>query len=73
MFDPTDGSVLDAEVVLLDVLGDTLRDPLVISGDGFSLCLRPTLTQQFEFITASRARKTPAVIRSRRIKGFFIG
>jgi hypothetical protein len=73
MFVDSDGSVDTIEGVAMQALGDELLAELFSGGDEFKLCIPPTDTLPYEIITAARARSTPASIRSRRIKRFYIG
>lgn len=73
MFDATDGAVDATEVGLMQVLGDLVIAPLVQSGDTWRASLPPTEQLPFELFTGATARSTPGVIRSRRVKRFFIG
>lgn len=72
-FQELDGAIVAAEVVLMQVLADLLIVELSDIADDFQLCLPDTDTLPLEPIIAARARNTPGVIRSRRIKGYFIG
>jgi hypothetical protein len=72
-FDEITGAVLAAQVVLMQALANTLLDPLTGPDDTWELCIPPTDADPTEVITAARARATPGVIRSRRIKSMFIG
>jgi hypothetical protein len=77
MFDDADGSVTSAELALLNALAGVLQDPITDGDESFALCL-PAGTgvggaYPLELITAFTARKTPACIRSRRVRGFSIG
>jgi hypothetical protein len=73
MFSLDDGSVVSDELDLLDVLGDLLREPLVQGDEEFHLCIPPTDVLPVEDVIATKARVTPGVMRSRRVKNFFIG
>ena len=72
-FNVNDSSVVAAEVVLMQALADLLLPNMSAGGDEFALCIPATDVLPLEEITAVRARSTPGVIRSRRIKGYFIG
>lgn len=72
-FDEGDGSVLNAEVTLMQTLADLILETVEGVDDDFSLCIPSTDVLPLEFVTSVRARGTPGIIRSRRIKGYFIG
>jgi len=72
-FNEDDGAVADAEIVLMRVLADLLMEPLVDTLEEFKLCIPANLTEPYELVTAVRARSTPGVMRSRRVKGYSIG
>ena len=73
MFSIADNSVLAAEVTLMQNLANDLLTELSGPQDDFVLCIPDTDTNPVEEIVAVRARNTPGIIRSRRIKGYFIG
>lgn len=73
MFDEVDGSVDATELGLVQILGDELIVTLQPAGGDFQLCLPPTAQLPFEDIVGVLARPTPGVIRSRRVKRFYIG
>lgn len=72
-FNNDDGAVTDAELVLMAVLAPYLVADLSAGGDTAEPGLAPTVTLPWERFTGTQARKTPAVIRSRRVRGFSIG
>lgn len=72
-FDQITGAVLAAEVVLMQALADVIIQPLIGPSDEWELCIPDTVALPLELVTAVRARGTPGIIRSRRIKSFFIG
>jgi hypothetical protein len=73
MFDDTDGSVTSAERTALSSLADVLMDPVTVDEESMIPCIPPTATAPVETITSVLPRKTPACIRSRRVRGFNIG
>ncbi|GAI77991.1 unnamed protein product, partial [marine sediment metagenome] len=73
MFNATDGSVTDGEISSLATLADLLIDPINFDEEAVSPYLLPIAEVEGEAITAALARKTPALIRSRRVRGFSIG
>lgn len=73
MIATSDGSVNSTEALALDALGASLITEIFSGGDEFRLCIPPTDVLPTEIVTAARARSTPASIRSRRIKRFYIG
>ncbi len=72
-FNQTDGAVTVAEVALMQTLANLLEALLTGDDDNFQLCIPATPQLPLEDIVAARARNTPGIIRSRRIKGYFIG
>ena len=72
-FDEVTGAVLAAQVVLMQTLGDDILAGLTGPSDEWELCIPDTATLPVETVTAVRARATPGIIRSRRIKSMFIG
>lgn len=73
MFNTTDGSVSLTERVALDVLGTLLMATILENGDSYQLVIPPTAVDPVEEITAVRARITPSVVTTRRIRQFLIG
>jgi hypothetical protein len=73
MFDDTDGSVTPTEIGALSVLIGLLIDPLESGGDKFQLVLYNKTLDVISSLTAIKARVTPSVLRSRRIRQFLIG
>jgi hypothetical protein len=73
MFNEDDGAVDATEVGLMQTLGELIIDPLVQGGDTFNACLPAVDQLPLEIFTGALARSTPGVIRSRRVKRFFIG
>jgi hypothetical protein len=71
--DTTDGSVNATEVDLLSVFGAAMILPLTFTSNIATPGLAPTDVLPFEPFTAALGRKTPPLIRSRRIKGMLIG
>lgn len=71
--DTSDGSVTDTEITALNGLGTALTTTLSLNDSDFNLCIPPTTVLPVELITNTQARKTPASIRSRRVKQFMIG
>ena len=77
MFNDADGAVSEAEITALGTLADLLIDGVESDEETFAPCL-PAGTgvggpYLLEPITAALVRRTPACIRSRRVKGFAIG
>lgn len=73
MFNDTDGAVTAAEILALASLADALIDPIAIDEESMAPVLPPRGELPVEPITAALVRKTPACIRSRRVRGFSIG
>lgn len=73
MFDDTDGSVTDAEVTALGALATLFATDLTGGGDTFTPALYSKAQQRTEPVLKAAARKTPALIRSRRVRQFLIG
>lgn len=72
-FDDADGAVAAVEIALLTLLGQTLMADLDDGSEAAEPGLAPTAVLPFEKFTAVLARRTPACIRSRRVRGFAIG
>jgi hypothetical protein len=72
-FDEADGSVAAGVIGDLEALGLFLIEDLVSEGNTFSPGLAPHGILPFEPFTSVLGRKTPACIRSRRVRGFLIG
>lgn len=73
MFDDTDGSVTDAEIIALAPLITSLESDIAIGGDIWRLGTYNKTLDVFSDRTILRARKTPSVVRSRRVRQFAIG
>lgn len=73
MFNVGDGAVTAAQIAALESLGASLIQQVTSAGNEFQPGLAPSGVLPFEPITAQKARKTPSVIRSRRVRGFLIG
>lgn len=73
MFDTDDGSVLDAEVTALGTLAALLEDSITANDDLFDPCIPANVTDPYEIIHYAIPRKTPSMIRSRRIRQFLVG
>ena len=73
MIATVDGAVTVTEVLALQALGTALVTDLYGTGNEYHLCIPATEILPYELITAARPRSTPASIRSRRIKRFYIG
>lgn len=69
----TDGSVVAAELVLLNLLGDSLRSALESGLDSWRLCIPATEVDDSQAIVDVKARVTPSIVKSRRIRNFLIG
>lgn len=72
-FMDADGSVTPAEIVLLQVLGVLLIADVEGGGDIVQPGLKPTELLPFEPFVSQLGRKTPSLIRSRRVRSFGIG
>lgn len=75
-FEDSDGSVTAAEIVLMEVLGASLIVDIDGEGDNAQPGLAPVAgppALPFEAFTSVLGRKTPALIRSRRVRSFGIG
>lgn len=73
MFNDADGAVSDAELALLAILGEGMIASINTAGNEFIPGLAPTDVLPFEPFTDVLSRRTPACIRSRRVRGFSIG
>lgn len=73
MFNDTDGSVTDAEIIALAPLITSLESDIAIGGDIWRLGTYNKTLDVFSDRTILRARKTPSVVRSRRVRQFSIG
>lgn len=73
MFNDDDGAVSAAEITALGALEGLLVGDIDNAGDTFSPYLLPVGEDPGESIVSALARKTPALIRSRRVRGFTIG
>lgn len=73
MFNDADGAVTAAEIAALSSLADALLDTVTSDDESWSPVIPPTDVLPFEAITGVLVRKTPALIRSRRVRGFSIG
>lgn len=73
MLEDTDGAVTGTEITALGSLKDELIDPIVSDEEAWVPVIPPSGVLPVEDITASLARKTPASITSRRVRGFLIG
>lgn len=77
MFDVDDGSVTASERTSLEALAALLLADITVGGDEFTpgLCAGTGIGGPYSFadFTSYLVRKTPACVRSRRIKGFSIG
>lgn len=73
MFGDDDGAVVDAELALLAILGTALMADLDDGSNAAEPGLAPHGLLEFEKFTAVQARRTPACIRSRRVRGFSVG
>lgn len=72
-FNDADGAVTDVELAAMVILGEALILPMTFSGNTTQPGLRPQGILTFEQFTAAQSRRTPACIRSRRVRGFSIG
>ena len=73
MFNDSDGAVTSTEITALATLADGLIDPISFDEEAVAPYLLPVGIVDGEPITAALPRKTPAVVRSRRVRGFAIG
>lgn len=73
MFDATDGSVTSTEIAALDALGVLLKGQISNSGDEFDPGIPATAVDSWQDFVDSKARETPSVVTSRRIRQFLIG
>lgn len=73
MFNTSDGAVTSAHITQLETMAATLDTVLTDGNNDFELCLPPANGDPFEYITDYKARVTPAVVTSRRIRQFLIG
>lgn len=72
-FNDADGAVADAELTLLEGLGDDMIADVSNNGNVCEPGLKPTDVLPFAKFTDVLARRTPACIRSRRVRGFAVG
>jgi hypothetical protein len=72
-FNDDDGGVTNAEIILMEALGTALLAPVTSGANTMIPGLRHTAALPFEPYTSALGRKTPALIRSRRVRGFAIG
>lgn len=73
MFNTTDGAVTAAEIALLETMMATLSATITEGTDEFELCIPASNGDAVQHITDYKARVTPSVITSRRIRQFLIG
>jgi hypothetical protein len=73
MFDPSDGTVTLVEIAALVPLAILLTTLLTSGGNSFQPGLPPSGELPWEPYTGYKARLTPSVIRSRRVRGLMIG
>lgn len=73
MFNNDDGAVTTTEIAALAALAGLFTADVVDGGDEFEPCIPPTATLPFELITSALVRKTPACVRSRRVRNFSVG
>lgn len=73
MFDDTDGSVTDAEITALGALATLFETNMVGGGDTFIPIIFNRTTKGHEPIIKATPRKTPSIVRSRRVRQFLIG
>lgn len=73
MFNDADGAVSDTELGFMAILGAALIADISNFGDVGDPGLAPSGVLPFEPYTDVLARRTPSLIRSRRIRGFSIG
>lgn len=73
MFNTTDGAVTAAQIGDLETLMATMMTQLSGAGDEFDIGIPSTPTDNWQNITDSKPRVTPAIVTSRRIRQFLIG
>lgn len=73
MFNDDDGGVTNTEITSMENFGTQLIANLVADADVCEPGLAPAGVLPFEPFTSAMGRKTPALLRSRRIRGFAIG
>lgn len=73
MFMEADGSVTNAQIIILQTLGDLLYAPLEGAADTFQLCLPSGDAGPLQDIIAALPRVTPSLISSRRVNQFLVG
>ncbi|GAG73552.1 unnamed protein product, partial [marine sediment metagenome] len=73
MFNDTDGSVTDSEITALQPLATSLFNDIEVGGDVWRLGTWNKTLSTFSDRLALRPRKTPSVVRSRRLRQFMIG
>lgn len=67
------GGLTNVTALVLEGFVDTLREPLVGSIGTYQLCVYSKALDVAHDIVAHRAQSAPAVLRSRRIRGYSIG
>lgn len=73
MLNTTDGAVTDVERDLVQDLATDLHALVEAPQDSFQMCIPPTDVLPYEDVTAVRARTTPSLTKSRRVRNFLIG
>lgn len=73
MFNTDDGAVTAAQIASLETMAATLTATVTDGTNSWEICLPPANGDPTEEITDYKARVTPAVITSRRIRQFLIG
>jgi hypothetical protein len=72
-FDAADGAVSGSMLGTMQAFGTAVIANIDAGGTEFQPGLAPTDVLPFEPFTSAMARKTPSVVRSRRVRGFSIG
>ena len=73
MFDDADGAVVAGQLITMQALGDDLIEEVVENDNHYQPCLYNKATDTVSLLVAAKARTTPSVVRSRRIKRMLIG
>lgn len=73
MFNVADGAVTEVEITALETLADLLFEDVTGDGNTFAPVIPANAVDPVEGITGAVPRRTPSLIRSRRVKQFLIG
>jgi hypothetical protein len=68
-----DGSIVEGQVITMNILGNSLRATIDVNGNEFRPCLYNRGTDPVSLLVAAKGRITPSSVRSRRIRRMLIG